>query len=554
MSTHTRGAGTPISRRTFLGHSAAATAALAGAPAWPAETPPPGKRPNVVVIMADDMGWSDLGCYGGEIDTPNLDRLAAGGLRFRQFYNNAKCAPTRASLLTGLYSQQVGCHNGPERMRNCATVAEVLGTAGYKNYMAGKWHAEELPTQRGFDRYFGLADGCCNFFNPGRQRAGEPPPAEKNFPRKFARDGEVLQPFTPEDPDFFTTDAFTDAALEHLAGHPEDTPFFLYLAYTAPHYPLHAPEADIEKYRGRYRGGWDALRRERHARQIEMGLVDPDWGLAPRDERVPAWEDISDLGNWAREFTARRYGLTPEQCTSADWWDRTMAVYAAMVDRMDRNIGRVLDAIAARGELDNTLILFLSDNGGCAEFRHQTPEVPPGPAHGYHTCDPPWANAQNTPWRKYKRYDHEGGIATPCIAHWPARIAPNTQSDAVAHIIDLMPTALELSGATYPTENHGERVPPLEGQSLLPLLDGGAGDADRTLCWQFSQAAAIRQGDWKLVVDGKEPWELYNLREDRTELNNRAPAEAPRAQAMRTAWREWAERCDAHLPREPRPV
>ena len=291
---------------------------------------PEAGKPNIVLIMADDMGFSDIGCYGGEINTPNIDRLAYGGIRFTQFYNNAICVPTRASLLTGLYSQQVGVwSNTPKKMENCGTLAEVLKNAGYRTLMTGKWHSLEIPVQRGFDRHYGLADGCCNFFNPGLRRPGEPEPGRKRHPgpwpedkrlfrdaRRWAIDDKEFIPYSPGDRDFYTTDAFTDYALKYLDEYShEDNPFFLYVAYTAPHYPLHAWPEDIAKYRGRYMCGWDKLREQRYKRMLEMGLIDERWTLSPRNKEVPAWEDVDDK----------------------DAWDLKMAVYSAMIDRMDQN-------------------------------------------------------------------------------------------------------------------------------------------------------------------------------------------------------------------------
>jgi arylsulfatase A-like enzyme len=508
-----------------------------------------GDRPNIVLIMADDMGFSDLGCYGSEIHTPNLDRLAAGGVRFTQFYNNGKCAPTRASLLTGLYSQQVGCHNEPVRMERCITIAEALRPTGYRTLMVGKWHAEELPTDRGFDRYFGLADGCANFFNPGEPRPGEPAPAEKNFPRKWSKDGDVMRPFTPDDRKFYATDAFTDAALEYLDEYEhEDKPYFLYVAYTAPHYPLHAHPDDIAKYRGRYLSGWDALRRERHNRMIELGVVDARWPLAPRDERVPAWEDIGNRDAWdlSRLREADPRGLRWEDARDADAWDLKMAVYAAMIDRMDQNIGRIFDKIRAQGEERNTLVLFLSDNGGCAELVHITPDVPPGPVNSYRTVDPPWANAQNTPFRNYKSSTHEGGIATPLIAYWPDTLKGGRISHEVGHLIDLMPTFLDVAGVDSVQAPTPDANTSFEGQSLLPILRGGSWETPRSLFWQFNRWRAVRSGDWKLVQgEGNGAWALYNLAEDRTELNDRASEEPERVREMVAAWAVWAERVGA---------
>jgi arylsulfatase A-like enzyme len=532
-----------VTRRGFIKTaSAAALAATAGN----AFAQLRGKRPNIVLLMADDMGFSDIGCYGGEIETPNLDRLAAGGMRFTQFYNNAKCAPTRASILTGLYSQQVGCHNGPETMRDCVTIAEVLGPAGYRNYMTGKWHARELPTDRGFDRYFGLADGCCNFFNPGEPRPGEPEPAEKNYPRKFSRDGEVMEPFTPEDPDFYTTDAFTDEAIGYLREHDTSNPFFLYIGYTAPHYPLQAPEEDIAKYRGKYLKGWDQLRVERHRRQLDMGLLDEKWALAPRDPRVASWEDVETREAWDLEaMPGGSMSLTWDHAKDRELWDLKMAVYAAMVDRMDQNIGRLMEQIRAMGEEENTLVLFLSDNGGCAEIRNQTPDVPPGPVNSYRTVDPPWANAQNTPFRYYKRYDHEGGIATPLVAYWPERVPAGTISHEVGHIIDMMATCAELGEAEYPQISGDRNVLALEGKSLLPILEGGTRDGHDAICWQFQDCRALRSGKWKLVtVDGGD-WELYDMEADRTELNNLAGDMPDRVKELDAKWDAWAERCGA---------
>lgn len=502
--------------------------------------------PNIVVIMADDMGYSDIGCYGGEIDTPNLNRMADEGMRFTQFYNNAKCAPTRASLLTGLYSQQCGVHNNPVVMKNCTTIAEVLGAAGYRTYMAGKWHSAELPTDRGFDRYYGLADGCANYFNPGEQRDGEAAPAEKNYPRRWSEDGKVKQPYTPKNPDFYATDAFTDHALEYLDTHPKDKPFLLYLAYTAPHYPLQAPEAEIAKYRGKYKIGWDQLRDERHTRMIDMGIVDKAWSLAPRDPHVPSWADLENPDAWGTKgyVSSKSGGLSLESARDRDMWDLKMAVYAAMVDRMDQNIGRLLAKLEALGVEDNTLVLFLSDNGGCAELRHATPDVPPGPVNSYRTVDPPWAQAQNTPFRKYKRWDHEGGISTPLIAHWPKTITPGTITTQPGHLIDFMATFIDIANAKYPDTFAGKPIPPLEGKSLLPIFRGEDRAGHDYICWQFSDSRAIRQGKWKLVQGGG-PWELYDMDADRTEVNDLAAQFPERVAAMAALWSDWAKRCGA---------
>ncbi|HIJ52143.1 MAG TPA: sulfatase-like hydrolase/transferase [Planctomycetes bacterium] len=352
-------------------------------------------KPNILLIMADDMGYSDIGFYGGEINTPNLDSLAKGGIRFTQFYNCAKCSPTRASLLTGQYDQAVGVRN----MENGATFAEVLRGAGYRTIASGKWHQSPLPTTRGFDRYFGLADGCCNFWNPGtKARPGEGAPGrKKTTPRRWAIEGKAIMGYVPQKKDFYTTDAFTQYAIDRLDEYEnEDKPILLYLPFTAPHYPLHAWPEDIAKYRGKYMAGWDSIRERRYKRQIEIGMLDPKFGNSPRDERVKKWDSLSK--------------------SQQDAEDLKMAVYAAMIERMDYGIGRVFAKLKEIGRWQNTLVLFLSDNGGCAETPDTTPNIPPGPVEGYRALGPAWANASNTPYRKYKSTDYEGGNCTPFIA------------------------------------------------------------------------------------------------------------------------------------------
>lgn len=506
--------------------------------AWGAQDPLPDRprpeartepRPDILLILADDMGFSDLGCYGGEIPTPHLDRIAERGRRMRHFYNNGKCSPTRASLHTGRYSQSVNVHAGPTRIENALTVAEVLGASGYRTLMTGKWHTAELPTDRGFDRYFGLADGCCNFFNPGQRRDGEPEPGRKRPVRRWSIDGEVFEPWTPEDPDFYSTDAFTDVALGYLDEYGEDeAPLFLHVAYTAPHYPLHARPEDIERHRGRYLGGWDVVREQRRARQVEMGLIEEaTWPDAGRDPGVPAWESIED-----REA-----------------WDLKMAVYAAMIDRMDANIGRLLEKLDELGRLDNTLVIFLSDNGGCAETVHRTPDIPPGPLASYRTVDPPWANASNTPFRKYKSWNHEGGIATSCVVQWPARLEAGDWDDTLGHVIDLMPTLCEAAGVAYPREWMGAPAPEVHGVSLLGAWvgenDAVEANGRRTIVWQFQRHGALRQGPWKLLGPGGD-WELYNLAEDRTETRNLAGEHPERLDRMVAEYRKWARRVGAN--------
>ena len=477
-------------------------------------------RPNIVLFMADDMSFSDLGCYGGEIDTPNLDSLAQQGMRFTQFYNCARCVPTRQSLLSGLYPQQATTPNS-------VTLAEVLRTAGYRTLMTGKWHGmKKLPTERGFDRFYGLTSGSCNFFNPGNRRSGEPEPAKDyGQVRPFSIDGKVFKPYTPEDPDWYASDAFTDYALQYLDDYAdEDRPFFLFVSYTAPHHPLQARPEDIEKYRGKYLKGWDKLREERWERQKEIGLTTDSWHLSPRDSNAEAWEAISNK----------------------DDRDLEMAVYAAMVDNMDVNIGRVLKKLRDLGKADNTLVLFLSDNGACAEINNQTPDIPPGPMDSYRTYDLEWANAGDTPFRKFKRDTYEGGICTPLIAKWPKHIEPKSLNREPAHIIDLMPTFCELAGIEYPGTFAGRSIIPNEGKSMVSLLSGRSRETHPQLFWEHLGNKAVREGDWKLVGSGEpldlKNWQLFDLASDRTELDDLAKVQPDRVQRMANAWIQWARR------------
>ena len=477
-------------------------------------------RPNIVLIMADDMGFSDAGCYGGEIRTPSIDRLAAEGVRFTQFYNCARCVPTRASLHTGLYPQQA-------RREHSVKLAEVLRSAGYRTLMTGKWHGHaKLPLESGFDRYYGVTSGSCNFFNPGNRRPGEPEPA-KDFGqvRPFAIDDRVVKPYTPEDKNWYATDAFTDYALAYLDEYAnEDRPFFLYLSYTAPHHPLQAPPEEVDKYRGKYMMGWDALREQRWQRQREMGIAQDHWRLSPRDPEVLAWDGIEHKPQW----------------------DLAMAVYAAMVDRMDQNIGRLLGKIRELGEEDNTLVIFLSDNGACAVVNNQTPNLPPGPMDSFRTYDAPWANAGDTPFRKFKRWTHEGGICTPFIVKWPGVVNRNSFCRAPGHVMDLMPTFCELAGTEYPARWKNRDVTPCEGRSLVPLLKGQLREPHPTLCWEHLGNKAVRQGPWKLVGRGDPAipgnWELFDLHKDRTEVTSLADQHPHRVQTMAQAWIDWAQR------------
>ena len=479
-----------------------------------------GTRPNIVLILCDDMGWSDLGCYGGEVQTPYLNQLAHEGLRFTHCYNNAKCTTTRASLMTGLYPRQGGDHLLGEAM---VTMAEALKKVGYQTAMSGKWHLGSQfplrPVDRGFDHFYGLLDGACHYFDPSK-----PDPDFKGHRVRVFVDGE--EPVTTFPSDFYTTDAFADRACQQIRQMAElEAPFFMHLAFTAPHYPLHAFREDVEDYQGVYKEGWESLRLKRHQRQISMGLVDPGWRLPERDPEVEPWKDQ----------------------THASWQSQRMATYAAMIDRMDRGIGKVLQTLTETGLEQDTLVVFLSDNGGCAEvYSQDLPEHQPGSGDSYMTCGPGWAFAQNTPFRRFKTWLHEGGIATPMIVRWPTRIAPNTVSSQVCHIIDLMPTFLEVAQGTYPTQYRGRPIIPCEGVSLTPIFSGQSLPGSRVLWWEYRGSRAVREGPWKLVRDRKRPdWELYHMEHDRTETNDLAKQYPEKVTQMAKSWQGWHTRMES---------
>ena len=478
---------------------------------------PDRSRPNIVLIMVDDMGYSDIGCYGGEVQTPNLDRLAKDGLRFTQFYNTAKCHTTRAELLTGNYAYSIGDNN----MEHGATFGEVLRTVGYRTLIAGKWHQKPLPTSRGFDRYFGLADGCSNFFNPGlKARPGEGPPGRKGKTRvrRWAIEDKVIMGYTSPDKKFYHTDAFTSYAIDRLDEYKgEDKPFILYLPYTAPHYPLHAWPEDIAKYRGKYKVGWDTIRKQRFARMNKMGIIGPNHKLTPRASK--AWDDLTEK--------------------QKDEEDLKMAVYAAMIDRVDQNLGRLFTKLRELGKWDNTLIMFLTDNGACPEQPNTTPNIAPGPVESYRTVSVGWANASNTPYKKFKSTDYEGGIRTPFIAHWPGVIKPG-MTGQVGHIIDVSATFRDITGAKYPREILGNRTKPPVGKSLLPVFKGKQREPHEEIYWHFSRANALRQGDLKVVRAGK-AWELYDLKADPTEMNNLAKQKPEKTAELAQMWEAWRE-------------
>ncbi len=532
-----------------------------------ARTKPAGLRPNILMIMSDDMGYSDLGCYGGEIRTPTLDRLASGGLRFSQFYNMARCCPTRASLLTGLHPHQAGVGHmtgapagRPEPWqgylsRHAVTIAEVLRDAGYATYMCGKWHVANegragssrgnWPLQRGFQRFYGTITGGGSYYDP----------------TTLTRDNTMITPendpeYRPER--FYYTDVISDNAVRFIQEHARksrESPFFVYVAYTAAHWPMHAPAEAIAEYRGRYDGGYEPIRRARFERLKQLGLIDP------------AWELSRQAGDW---------GTTEHKA----WEARCMEVYAAMIDRMDDGIGRIVAELEKASLSEDTLILFLQDNGGCAETLgredkaewHLTdlkpmgpdelqpkiwppmqtrdgrpvlggPKVMPGGPHTYIAYGRSWANVSNTPFREYKHWVHEGGISTPLIAHWPKGIRRRGEIERQpGQVIDLMATCAELAGATYPSERAGRAVRPVEGKSLVPAFAGDKIDRD-ALFWEHEGNRAVREGKWKLVAkDPDGPWELYDMEKDRTELHDLAAREPERAVAMIAKWEAWANR------------
>lgn len=500
--------------------------------------------------MADDMGYSDIGCYGGEIQTPNLNRLAADGLRFSQFYNTGRCCPTRAALLTGLYSHQagVGHMTGDDRRpgyrgdlnNECLTIAEALKPGGYRTAMSGKWHVtrhvghwngndkltskHNWPLQRGFEKFYGTIHGAGSFYDPIGL-------VDQN------------EPVEPETEEYYYTDAISKHAADYIREFGEgDKPFFLYVAYTASHWPLHALEEDVVKYHGRYDEGWDALRAERYQRMREMKLVDDDWPLTPRDPRVKPWDEVDNK----------------------KWQARRMEVYAAQIDRMDQGIGRIVNALKQTARLDDTLVLFLADNGGCAEEIRagwgglhipkkardggpvaigNNPDVMPGPESNYQSYGLPWANASNTPFRLYKHFVHEGGISTPLIAHWPAAIKQRGNwTDRPAHLVDVMATCIDVAGVEYPKEHNGVRIKSAAGESLRETLVGGKARPRGPIYWEHEGNRAVREGDWKLVSRHPGPWELYNLKADRSELNNLASEQPERVKQLVALYEAWAKR------------
>jgi len=526
------------------------------------------KRPNIVLIMSDDMGYSDLGCYGGELTTPNLDALASDGVRFTQFYNTARCCPTRASLLTGLYPHQAGVghmmedrgHDGYRGVlnRNSATIAEVLKPAGYRTYMVGKWHLTRFtgpdgdrstwPLGRGFEKYYGTIIGAGSYFDPGNLCRQETLITPLNDPE-----------YKPES--YYYTDAISDNAVKYLRDHRRespDRPFFLYVAYTAAHWPMHAPEDAVAKYKGKYDSGYAPVREARLAKMKELGLLPKNAEMTPAPGE---WDEVEDK---AREARGKE-------------------VYAAMVESMDAGIGRIVAQLKEAGELENTLVLFLQDNGACAEETGRNepqapvqglkpmgpddiqrrggvpmqtrdgrplrtgPGVMPGPADTFVAYGRGWANVSNTPFREYKHWTHEGGISTPLIAHWPAGIDGRRKGSLEpqpGHLVDVMATCVDLAGATYPAEVDGRPIKPREGVSLRPAFAGEPLNRPSPLFWEHEGNRAVRDGDWKLVAKANQPWELYNIAEDRSELHDLAAEHPDRVKAMAAAWDAYAARAD----------
>ena len=480
-----------------------------------------GARPNIVLLFVDDMGYSDLGCYGGEIRTPHLDRLAEGGIRYTQAYNTSKCWTSRISLLTGQYH-----HRSGRDFNDTALVGEVLQPAGYRTWWSGKHHASFNPHKRGFDHFSGFLGGAINFWNPGgKARPGEEEPGWRAV-YTWAFDEREVKPFVP-DPSFYATDTFTDWALEWMdEERSEDEPFFLFMAYNAPHWPLHAHAEDIARYEGVYDAGYEAIRTARYRRQLKMGLFDEETAplSSPEHKR---WESLS-----AEERKAEAL---------------RMRIHAAMVDRVDQNVGRLVAKLKALGEFDNTLILFLVDNGSSHERPGRSVKslaAEWGTVGSFEAIGPGWANATNSPLRKWKVQGLEGGICTPMIAHWPEgiRLRPGAISREPCHLIDFVPTFMELAGerARYP-----DGIPPPDGISLVPTFRGGKLQRQEPLFFQYGSWQSVREGRWKLVQQGRSPWQLYDLSADRTETRNLAGKQPERVAGMQARWEQWAKEVGA---------
>lgn len=492
------------------------------------------RKPNLVVILADDMGFSDLGCYGGEIETPNLDALAAEGVRFTQFYNTARCWPSRAALLTGYYAQQVNRDPPGPRPQWAALLPELLKTAGYRAYHSGKWHVDGKVLAGGFDRSYRLEDYNNHF-----------------LPQKHELNDQPLPPVTPED-QYYSTRAIAQRAIEQLVEHDKEhrgEPFFLYLAFIAPHFPLQALPEDIELYKDRYKAGWDAVRQERWRRMREMGIVSGVLSAAD-PEVIPAH-------NLSAEALAERVG--PGELLHIAPWDELtdeqkafqagkMAVHAAMVDRMDREIGRVIDQIKAMGAYENSLIVFMSDNGASPEQiirgGGHDPSAPMGSARTFLGLGQGWATTSNAPFRLYKIWNHEGGVSTPLIARWPAGVRdPGGLRRAPGHLVDLAPTLLELAGVAPPDSFNDKPRPPLPGRSLVPILKDESVEPRPPIFFKHEGRSGLRDGEWKIVrkETPEALWELYNLVDDRTETRDLAAEHPERLKSLVELWKQLDE-------------
>ena len=479
-------------------------------------------NPNILVILVDDMGYSDLGCYGSEIPTPHLDQLASNGIRYTQMYNTAKCFPTRVALLTGNYFQ-----HSDRDFKRTATAGEVLRPAGYHTWWSGKHHASFNPIERGFDHFSGFLGGACNFWNPGGEdKNGKKLPGAVYT---WAFDEKTVKPFIPDQP-FHCTDAFTDWGMNWLEEAKDSgKPWFLYVAYNAPHWPLHAHPEDIAKFKGVYDVGYGEIRMARYRRQIGTGLLDCHTALLSEAEggSDEAWQELSDE---VRKKESLR-----------------MTIHAAMIHQVDRNVGRLVTKLKELGQLENTLILFLADNGASPERPHKPhsdPEAEWGSVGSFEAIGRPWANVCDTPLRKWKASSHEGGINTPMIAHWPEGIEnPGRICRDPCHLIDLLPTWMELAGASHPGESKKEDIPPVEGVSLVPTFAGQSPERKAPLFFEWGSGKAVRDGKWKIVRTRNEDWELYDLENDRTETGNLAGEHPERVAKMAEAWNAWYERC-----------
>ncbi len=540
---------------------------LAFAPLCSASATP--KCPNIIVILADDLGFSDIGCFGGEIQTPNIDSLAKDGICYTQFYNTARCCPTRASLLTGLYPHQAGVghmmvDHGFDGYRsnlnkNCVTIGQVMHSAGYRTYAVGKWHVTHFdgpnddnsnwPLQRGFEKFYGTLKGYGSFYDPSA----------------LCRQNKFI---TPEnDPEykpkqFYYTDAISDNAVKFLREHNQesaDKPFFMYVAYTAAHWPMHALERDIAKYKGKFDTGYDPVRNERFKRLKEAGLIDASWQLAPT------------AGNW-------------DEVKRKQWEARCKEVFDAMIDNMDQGIGRIVAQLKENKQFDNTVILYLHDNGGCAETMGRLkppanisaklkplgpndlqpnpkppmqtrdgravrtgPGVMAGPADTFVAYGKNWANVSNTPFREYKHWVHEGGISTPLIVHWSDGIPANRRGEIepqVGHVIDIMATCVDLADANYPKQFDSRDIKAMEGVSLVPSFAGKDLQRKNPIFWEHESNRAVRDGKWKLVAKADEPWELYDMETDRTEMHDLASKNLAKVKDLTAKWDVWAARAN----------